>query len=210
MEIKLSLFKVLKFKKIECTRNGVAMKHKKIFLLMMTFLLDFTFHADAHEKIWPEKRLRQVWPDAQSFTSRQITLSSTQISKLQADGIKLGSSDRSPSFYFAQSKSSPTVKPKTIGIIIFIDESGDNGRMEITVAIGSDGQVKKVDLWEQSENASVNKDDFLMQFVGKTKSNSFILDKDYKPVKSAPNASAAVAHAVEKALKITNAEFEKK
>ena len=186
------------------------MKQKKIFLLMITLLFNFTFHANAHEKTWPEKRLRQIWPDAQSFTSRQITLSSSQISKLQTEGIKLSSSDRSPSFYFAQSKSSSTDKPKTIGIIVFIDDSGDNGRMEITVAMGSDGQVKKVDLWEQSENALVSKDDFLKQFVGKTKDNSFILDKDYKAVEAAPKASAAVAHAVDKALKITNAEFEKK
>ena len=186
------------------------MKQKNIFILIITLLFNFSFHVSAHEKVWPEKRLRQIWPDAQNFTSRQITLTTKQISELNAAGVKMDSSDRSPLFYFAQSKFSSTNKSKTIGIIIFIDESGDNGRMEITVAMGSDGQVKKVDLWEQSENALVSKDDFLKQFVGKTKSNSFILGKDYNAVEAAPKASLAVAHAVEKALKITNAEFEKK
>lgn len=186
------------------------MSIKKVFLLAATFFFTFISFAEAHEKVWPEKRLRQTWPSAQSFVSKQVTLTPAQYSELQAAGLKATSVDRSPTFYYVQEKPSASDKAKTIGIIFFVDEAGDNGQMEITVAMGADGQVKKVDIWESSENPLVSKDDFLKQFVGKTKSNSFVLGKDYQAVEAAPKASAAVARAVEKALKITNAVFEKK
>ena len=185
------------------------MDTKKIFLLIALFLT-FISYAEAHEKTWPEKRLRQIWPNAQNFESKQVTLTSAQNSEIQAEGLKVTSADRSPTFYLVKGKSSASEKSKTIGIIFFVDEAGDNGQMEITVAMGSDGQVKKVDLWESSENVLVKKDDFLKQFVGKIKTDSIVLGKDYQAVAEAPKASAAVARAVEKALKITNAVFEKK
>ena len=64
-------------------------------------------------------------------------------------------------------------KNKTIGTIFFVDEYGDNGSMEISVAMGVDGLVKKVDIWEHSENALVTKEDFLKQFLGKTAKDFF-------------------------------------
>lgn len=167
--------------------------------------------AGAHEKKWPEKRLRQVWPEAQSFTSKQVTLTSNQISELKNEEIRIGSEDRNPTFYFAQKKETQSdKKAKTIGVILFLDEVGANGSMEISVAMGTDGRVKKIDIWEHSENALVAKDDFLKQFVGKNSRDLFIKNKDYKPVAEVEKASEAVAAGVKKALKISNIIFEKK
>ena len=190
------------------------MSFKKLFLFIAISFLAFAIHTEGHETKWPEKRLRQAWPSAQSFTSKQISLSSAQISELNAelkiDGIKIGTTDKSPTFYFAQEKTDLTGKPKNLGIILFIDEYGENGLMEISVALGSDGLVKKIDLWEQTENAAVTKDEFLKQFLGKSSKDSFVQNKDYKPAPGALKASEAVAHAVEKALKITSTIYEKK
>ncbi len=180
------------------------------FFLIITLILTFSVSALSHEKKWPEKRLRQAWPEAQSFSSKQISLTPPQISQLNTEGIKIGSEDRSPTFYFAQEKIPSLDKPKTLGVILFVDQFGANGRMEISVAMGPDGKVKKIDLWEHSENALIAKDDFLKQFVGKTSKDSFVENKDYQPVKDAAKASAAVAMAAQKALKITNIIFEKK
>ena len=190
--------------------GAVNMKFKKLYLLLVTLILAFSFSVGAHEKKWPEKRLRQAWPQAQSFTSKQISLAPSQISKLANEGVQIRSEDRSPTFYFVQEKTSPTDKAKTIGIILFVDEYGANGVMEISVAMGSDGQTKKIDIWEHSENSLVAKEEFLKQFLGKTAKNSFMVSKDYQPVAEAVKASEAIAKAVEKALKITDIVFAKK
>lgn len=182
----------------------------KTLILGITLILSFVFSAIGHEKKWPEKRLRQVWPTAQSFTSKQISLTSSQISQLETEGVKIGSEDRSPTFYFAQEKTSSTDKAKSIGIILFIDETGANGVMEISVGMGADGKIKKIDIWEHTENSLIAKDAFLKQFLGKTSRDSFIANKDYQSVPDAIKASEAVAKAVEKALKITNIIYEKK
>ena len=180
------------------------MKLQKIIILLTILLLSLVNLASAHEKKWPEKRLRQTWADAGKFTSKQISLSSTQIAQLASEGVKINSEEKSPTFYFVHEKN------KTIGTIFFVDEYGDNGSMEISVAMGVDGLVKKVDIWEHSENALVAKEDFLKQFLGKTAKDSFVVNKDYKIIQNAPMASEAVARAVVKALKITNIIFAKK
>lgn len=186
------------------------MNFKRSIFITIALLATLSFSVKGHEKKWPEKRLRQVWSEASSFTSKQISLNPSQISTLNSEGIKAGSEDRSPTFYFAQEKIPSSEKPKTIGVILFVDEFGANGRMEISVAMTSDGTIKKIDLWEHSENSAVASDEFLKQFVGKSYKDSFIANKDYKPAPSAIKASEAVARAAEKALKITNIIFEKK
>lgn len=176
----------------------------KIFLVLIaTIILILTSYLEAHEKKWPEKRLRQSWPSAQSFTSKQMSLTPSQISFLNTRGLRISSADQSPTFFFAQN-SSTTGKTKTLGIIIFIDEYGANGLIEISVAMGEDGQTKNVDIWEHSENPLISKEDFLKQFVGKSSKDSFTINKDYTPVVDAIKASEAVARAVKKALEITN------
>ena len=166
--------------------------------------------ALGHEKQWPERRLKQVWPEAQSFTSKQITLTPSQISELKNEGVKVGPENRNPIFYFAQAAGATSVERLNLGVILFTDETGENGRMEISVAVGLDGAIKKIDLWEQSENPLVKKEDFLQQFVGKTVKDSFIANKDYRPVEKALKASEAVAQSARTALKIANLAFQKK
>ena len=171
-------------------------------------LLFLSVTSSGHEKKWPEKRLRQAWPEAQSFTSKQVSLTSSQIAELKTDDIQIGAQDKSPTFYFAEVTQEK--KTKKIGIILFVDATGENGVMEISVAIGLDGGVKKIDVWDHSEKASIANNDFLAQFVGKTSKNPLTVNKDYRPVTGAEKASVAVARAVNKALKIANIVFEKK
>lgn len=183
---------------------------KKFFFLVALFSLILIGSVQGHEKKWPEKRLRQVWTQAQSFSSKQISLSPSQISTLNAEGVKIGSEDRSPTFYFAQEKIPSSDKAKTIGVILFIDEYGANGLMEISVAMNPEGTINKIDLWEHSENSAVAKNEFLSQFTGKSAKDSFITNKDYHPAPESLKASEAVAKAALKALKITNVIFMKK
>ncbi len=177
----------------------------KYISLALLFLVSA---AIGHEKKWPEKRLRQAWPDAQSFTSKQVSLTVSQITDLKSDALQIGAQDRSPTFYFAEVAQEK--KTKKIGIILFQDGIGENGVIEISIAMGLDGGVKKIDVWDHSENKLIAQDDFLKQFVGKNSKDSFAVNKDYQPVAGAEKASDAVAQAVKKALKITNVIFEKK
>lgn len=177
---------------------------RSLVVVFVTFASVVTF---AHEKIWPEKRLRRVWPDAQFFTSKQVSLSPAQSSKLLSEGVKIGAVDRNLTFYFPQAKDSNAASVRTLGVVLFIDEYGENGKMDISVAMGSDGRVKNVDLWEQSENPSISKDTFLKQFVGKSGTDSFSEPPGFNAVTAAPKASAAVASAVKKALKMTDSAF---
>ena len=177
----------------------------KFISLALLFLVSI---AGGHEKTWPEKRLKQAWPEAENFTSKQVSLTSSQVSELKNKDVQIGAQERSPTFYFAQVTQEK--KTKKVGIIFFVDEIGENGVMEISVAMGIDGRVKKIDVWEHSENSLIAKEEFLKQFVGKTSADSFAVKKDYKPVQDAEKASDSVARAVKKALKITSTIFEKK
>ncbi|OYZ23573.1 MAG: hypothetical protein B7Y39_04515 [Bdellovibrio sp. 28-41-41] len=181
----------------------------KILVHSMTFLLLVCSTSIGHEKKWPERRLRQAWPQAQSFTSKQVSLTSSQISELKSEGVQIDSKDRSPIFYFAQSKVTSGGKPQTLGLILFIDSYGANGPMEITVGLSSDGLVQKIDIWEHTENSSVTKEAYLKQFIGKSSKDPMLVNKDYQPVSEAPKASESIALAVQKALKISNVAFKK-
>lgn len=184
------------------------MKLMRMWMLIGMALL-LAQSAVAHERTWPAKRLKRTWREASKFTPKQVTLSASQIKHLEEDGVKVGVEDRSPTFYFAKKKGEKKGKLETLGVILFIDEYGKNGLMEVSVGMSSDGTVKKLDIWEHSENKRVADKEFLDQFVGKSHSDSFKPGKGYKPIKGAEEASAGVARAVLKALAITDAIFGK-
>ncbi|MDI6809057.1 MAG: hypothetical protein QME66_08775 [Candidatus Eisenbacteria bacterium] len=184
------------------------MRASKTFLFLATALF-FAQGLEAHERTWPGKRLKNLWPEANKFTSKQVTLSAPQVEHLEKDGIKLGVEDKSPTFYFAQVKDKASGKLTTTGIILFVDEYGANGRMEISVGITPTNEVAKIDIWQHSENKKVAQADFLGKLVGKKHGDSFEVGKGYQPVPGAEEASEAVARGVRKALAVADAVFGK-
>ncbi len=180
-----------------------------LFLVFLATALFFAQGVDAHERTWPGKRLKNLWPEADKFTSKQATLSVRQVEHLEKDGIKLGVEDKTPTFYFPQVKDKASGKLKTVGIVLFVDEYGANGRMEISVGITPADEVARIDIWQHSENKKVAQADFLGKFVGKKHSDSFEAGKGYQPVPGAEKASEAVARAARKALAIADAVFGK-
>lgn len=184
------------------------MRASKTVLFLATALF-FAQGLDAHERIWPGQRLKNLWPEADKFTSKQVTLSAPQVEHLVKDGIKVDVEDKTPTFYYAQVKDKASGKLKTTGIILFVDEYGANGRMEISVGITPANEVAKIDIWQHSENKKVAQAGFLGQLVGRKHGDSFEVGKGYQPVPGAEEASAAVARAARKALAIADAVFGK-
>lgn len=184
------------------------MKSMKMCLALGILVL-LAPYAMAHERVWPGKRLASLWPEAAKFTLKQVNLSAAQIAHLEADGITVGTEDKTPVFYFA-SGTGKGKSSQTLGVVLFIDEYGDNGKMEISVGLTSQGAVRKLDIWEHSEAKSVSGAKFLEQFIGKTHSDTLEAGINYKPAEGALKASSAVARAVKKALSITDAVFGQK
>ena len=181
------------------------MRSTKTYLALGMMLL-LAPCASAHERVWPGKRLASLWPEAARFTSKQVNLNTAQIAHLEEEGFTMGAEDKSPVFYFANGAGTGK-SSRILGIILFVDEYGDNGRMEISVGLTSAGTVEKLDIWEHSEDKRVATADFLKQFIGKTHAAAFVAGQDYKPVEGARKASSAVALAVKKALSITDVVF---
>jgi len=161
----------------------------------------------AHESAWPAKRLNSVWPEAVKFTSRQVALSATHVAELTGDSIRLSLADKTPTFYFPQAREQDTGRLANAGVIIFIDEYGANGLMEISVGVTPAGEVAKVNLWQHSEDERVAQAAFLGQFIGEKGRDSLEERRVVQPVKGAETASRAVVRAVRKALAIINAVY---
>ncbi|MFZ5862500.1 MAG: hypothetical protein ACOYXR_06670 [Nitrospirota bacterium] len=159
--------------------------------------------AQAHQKGWPGKRLSQTFPDAAKFTSRQVTLSADQLGRIeQAIGERVEPENRTPTFYPAFNTAG-----EKIGFVLFTDQAGENGPIEIGVAVGSEGAVRRVAVLSSREDKRIVKDDFLDQFRGKTVKDPLTVGTDVTPVAGAETASRALAIGVRKALLIAREAF---
>lgn len=159
--------------------------------------------AYAHQKGWPGKRLSQVFPEAAKFTSRQATLTADQIGRIeQAIGERVESESRVPTFYPAFSKAG-----EKIGFVLFTDQIGENGAIEMGVAIDREGKVRHVAIFASREDKRTSKDEFLDQFQGKTVKDPLKVGADITPVAGAEKGSQAVVAGVRKVLLIKQEVF---
>lgn len=180
------------------------MKHsgKGISAIVLTALL-FGLPVSAHQKGWPGKRLSEVFPEADRFTSRQVSLSIDQISRIeQAIGERVEPENRVPTFYPALNKAG-----EKIGFVLFADQVGENGVIEMGVAVDSQGKVRHVVIYTSREDKRISQAAFLNQFQGKGVKDPLKLGADISPVTGAEKASLAVVTGVRKALLIKQEVF---
>jgi len=180
------------------------MKHfgKGILMMIVTALL-LGPTASAHQKGWPGKRLSEAFPDADRFTSRQVSLSADQISRIeQAIGERVEPENRVPTFYSALDKAG-----KKIGFVLFADQVGENGVIDMGVAVDTQGNVRYVVIFTSREDKRTSQPSFLDQFRGKSLKDPLKLGTDVTPVAGAEKASLAVVTGVRKALLIKQEVF---
>ncbi len=151
--------------------------------------------AFGHQKIWPGRQLKETLPQATRFTSQQVALNAAQIEKIERDlNTRLTSEDRRPTFYPAYQGD------KKIGMVIFVDENGENGIIEIGMALDTEGKITGVKILAHREKSSIKQESFLGQFVGKSSQDFSMTDSHIAPLNDALEASNAVIRGVRKAL----------
>lgn len=169
--------------------------HAGIAVTILMILVGMS-SAGAHQKGWPGKRLSQVFPEAAKFTSRQVALSVDQLARIeQAIGDRVEPENRTPTFYPAYNKAG-----EKIGFVLFVDQAGENGPIELGVAVDAEGTVRHVAVLSSREDRRVARPEFLVQFEGKTVKNPLKSWAALTPVPSAERASQAVATGVRKVL----------
>lgn len=171
-------------------------------LIMITTLL-ISPTVFGHQKGWPGRRLGQTYPEAAKFTSRQAGLSAEQIGRIeQALGERIEAESRAPTFYPAFNKAG-----EKIGFVLFADQAGENGPIEMGVAVDPQGRVRHVVILSSREDKKVSQSSFLDQFKGKTAKDPLKIGADIIPVAGAGKTSQAVANGVRKALLIKQEVF---
>lgn len=172
-------------------------------LIMVLAIVAAGPFAYAHQKGWPGKRLSQTYPEAAKFTSRQVTLSSDQIGRIeQAVGERVEPENRVPTFYPAFDKTG-----EKIGFVLFADQIGENGAIEMGIAVDREGKVRHVVIFSSREDKRIGKDEFLDQFHGKTVKDPLKVGADITPMGGAEKGSQAVATGVRKVLFIKQEVF---
>jgi len=159
--------------------------------------------VQAHQRGWPGKRLSQAFPEAARFTSRQLTLSADQIGRVeQAIGERVEAENRAPTFFPAFDQAGAK-----IGFVLFVDQAGENGAIELSVAVGADGKVRHAVIASSREDKRIAQPAFLDQFTGKTAGDPLKVGADVTAVAGAEKASQAVAVGVRKALWLAREAF---
>lgn len=172
-----------------------------IIMVLGTMILGTA--VSAHQRGWPGKRLSQTFPGAAKFTSRQVTLTMDQIGRIeQAIGERVEPENRVPTFYPAFNKAG-----EKIGFVLFADQVGENGPIEMGVAVDSQGKVQRVMIFTSREDKRIAGEEFLSQFQDKTVKDLLKTGADINAVAGAEKASQTVVTGVRKVLLIKQEAF---
>ena len=153
-------------------------------------------NASAHQRTWPGKRLAEMMPAANKFTERKVTLTGDQVKWVEKTlGESIRTEDKTPSFFVAVDG-----KGRGLGVVVFVDTTGENGKIEVGVAIDLAGMATKVALFEHSESSTVASKDFLGKLAGKKAVDKFKIGDDVKAPSGGGKAGQAIASATRRAL----------
>lgn len=187
-------------------RNRLFMLPFLCLLLLVAGRMSF-----AHDLVWPAEKLAALYPEAETFEQKNLYLSDQQRTDVE---MKLGTSlppeDLKPSIYFAIVRAGPDARPRKAAVILFIDAPGQNGRIEIGIAVSSKGALEKVRLFENREPKVLSEPAFLAQFEGRTASSKFLVGSDVQAPAGGGRSAQAIASGVRRGLLIIEELFRKR
>ncbi|MBI3940297.1 MAG: hypothetical protein HY315_05640 [Acidobacteria bacterium] len=134
----------------------------------------------AHEGELSKDILKKFFPEAENFVSRQKSLSSQAIQKVeQALGGKVQDVDKNLTVYVAISKDPQTSKTRSIGGVLMVDTNGTLGPIDLAVGYALDGTVKKVVILKNQDEKGLESAAFLKQLEGRGLSGGWDPQKDF-------------------------------
>lgn len=152
--------------------------------------------ASAHDRSWPGRRLAEALPEAASYTARPVALTPDQIGWAEkALGSPLRTEDRTPTFYVGVDGAGASV-----GVVVFLDADGVNGKVEMADALAPDGKLLHVVLYDHAEPAAVGKPEFLKQFAAKSGADHFMVGMDVTSPAGAEKSAQAIATAARRGV----------
>ena len=152
---------------------------KKLCVLWIC-LLGLSIPTRAHEGGLSPETLKKLVPEAENFVTRQKALSTQAISKVeQASGTKVQAVDRNLTVYVGIAKDPQTGKTRSVGAVLMVDAKGVLGSIDLVVAYGLDGTVRKVLITKNKDDKSLESAAFLKQLEGKRPSDAWDLQKDF-------------------------------
>lgn len=132
----------------------------------------------AHEKGFPEKTLRQIFPEAQSFAVRNRNLTQDELLKLRQMGAgQEEAANAKLQFYVAVGKTDSGT-PRSLGAVFILHGYTASGLIDMAVGLNSDQSIKGIVVTENAADPAVGQEKFLSQFVGKKPGDPLQLGQD--------------------------------
>lgn len=159
--------------------------------------------AGAHETGFPEKTLKQVFPDATGFTLRKKTLTPEQVKRTeQLSGSTVERNDNPFSYYVALGKAADG--SGVLGTVVLIDTRGPKGPLDLAIGIKRDGLLYRVVVVENGDDPGLSAEKFLNQIPGKTIQSPLAIGRDIQ-YSGDTKAAQALLNAVHRGLYLLEA-----
>ena len=164
---------------------------RKLFLLPMALFM--TAPAFGHGDALTRETLKKFFPEADNFVSRKKSFTSQQLLQVtQAAEDAVQAVDKELTVFVALGKDPQTNKMQSLGAVLMVDAKGLKGSIDMAVGYKLDGSVKKVLIIENGDAKELESEAFLAQLEGKSPSDSWDLEHDFKLVEPSLSAQALI------------------
>lgn len=183
------------------------------YLFVVTLVLSVLWapRAEAHLAnfgSWEVTReyLGQLFDRATEFKAKRYTFDDQQVADIESElGFELYPEDRNPTFYIANRVEAGSTE--FLGVAVFIDPrlepkalGGAVLKLECGIAVGPDGAITHVAVFDYRGDLALTRDAFLSQFEGKTLESNFKVGEGVTAVPGEEESSQLVANAAYEAL----------
>ena len=175
------------------------------FRYICVLLLLIAVNAQADVCVWrdPERTMQKIFPQAKDYKTITVKMNSAYAAAIEKNlGKPLDESEKKE-FNFYDIIGVVNGKPQKIGTVLALAGKGEYGVIEIVIGLDDQGKILGAYIQRSRERATkaLEASEFLNQFVGKTKENTFEIGRDIKPAATnAEAASATVAFVIKKML----------
>ena len=154
--------------------------------------------AFAIDYLTPAQAERLMFPDADAFVAREITLDAAQMQQLAAHGV------RARSAHWSVRAAQRGVA--TLGFVVVDDVVGKFELISYAVAIGLDGAVRQVEVlsYRESHGHEIRLPAWRKQFVGKTSASPLRIGEDIDNISGATLSCTHVTDGIRRIVAVVD------